>query len=292
MPFEINTPNVKPLLPVWASIVLFLIAYFVLMMVIYFVLSLTFSLLPESFPHEMIQGQFFQSVSGLVSAVVCAVYFTKQVNHLPVSSLGLNFKGRGKDAAVGVLLAMVLYAIGFSASLLLGAVEIVSVELNITVLVVSFFLYLIAATMEEVLVRGYIQGLLMTKMNRFLALIISALLFSLLHFFNDNITFLSFLNLFLAGVMLGASFMYTRNLCFPIMLHVAWNWIQGSVLGYEVSGTKMFPSLITLQLPENNIINGGSFGFEGSILCTALTIISAVLIVLYYERKKRQEKYC
>ena len=135
---------------------------------------------------------------------------------------------------------------------------------------------------------GYIPGRLMTKMNKFVAMCIAPLLFSAIHISHPNIGLFPLFNLFLAGLLLGASYMYTRNLWFPIFLHTAWNWIQGPILGYEVSGTKMFPSVINLHLPEENIINGGRFGFEGSIICTILMIIGTAAIIGWYTRKQQR----
>ncbi len=78
------------------------------------------------------------------------------------------------------------------------------------------------------------------------------------------------LNLLLAGMLLGASYLYTKNLCFPISLHLFWNWIQGPILGYDVSGSHSESSMLTLHLPENNVLNGGAFGFEGSLIAQYL----------------------
>ncbi|MDE5710977.1 MAG: CPBP family intramembrane metalloprotease, partial [Bacteroides sp.] len=124
--------------------------------------------------------------------------------------------------------------------------------------------------------------------NRFVALFISSTSFSLMHFFNPNFEFLPFLNILLAGVLLGASYIYTRNLCFPVALHWFWNWLQGPVLGYEVSGNRFGDTLLTLRLSDAHLMNGGSFGFEGSLLCTFLLIIGSGLIIGHYERKIRR----
>lgn len=135
--------------------------------------------------------------------------------------------------------------------------------------------------------RGYILGhLLYTRMNKFLALLLSAALFAVLHIFNPGIDFLPLLNLLLAGVLLGASYLYTRNLCFPISLHLFWNWIQGPVLGYQVSGNNFMSSMLSLHLPEENVLNGGAFGFEGSLICTVLMIVFTLLIIWRGEKKE------
>ncbi|NDV65994.1 CPBP family intramembrane glutamic endopeptidase [Bacteroides sp. 224] len=281
-----NFLSAKCLIPVWLSVPLYIIITYSLVAVLSIFSSLFLKLLPAN--HSTLSLLITYFVSWLVmlfSAVVCAILFMKYINGRPVSELGFSIKGRRKDCLVGVIFAAVLYAIGFTVSLALGVLEVAAVRWDFVSLIGSFIVYFIAASAEEVLVRGYVQGILMTKMNKFAALIVASLLFSLLHIFNANLTFFSLLNLFLAGIMLGASFMYTHNLWFPIMLHTAWNWIQGSVLGYEVSGGKLFPSLFTLRLSENNLLNGGSFGFEGSIICSILLIISSVLIVRYYESR-------
>lgn len=281
-----HSPN-KPLLPVWATVPLYIIASFLLMAILGGVVLSILESIPESdsIYYDM-TGQFAIGVVTLGGAWICAVLFLKYIDQCPVKELGMSIKGRWKDCFAGFLYAVPIYAIGFTASLAFNVIEITSVNAQPEVLIGTLFVYFVAAAMEEVMIRGYVQGRLMTKMNRFPAMVIASLIFSLMHIFNSNIDVLPLINLFLAGLLLGASYMYTRNLWFPIFLHTAWNWIQGSVLGYEVSGTKMFPSMISLHLPEENIINGGRFGFEGSIICTILTLIATALIIVYYERKR------
>ena len=98
-----------------------------------------------------------------------------------------------------------------------------------------------------------------------------------------------YLPVLLAGCLLGASFLYTRNLCFPVVLHWFWNWLQGPVLGYEVSGMDSGETLLTLRLTGSDLLTGGSFGFEGSLLCTVLLVVGTLAIVAYYERRGRKE---
>lgn len=187
---------------------------------------------------------------------------------------------RRKDALAGILLAVVLYAVGFGISLLVGAVEVAGVALNLSTLFISLGFCLLVAITEELALRGFVlERMLQGGVNKFWALFLSAALFSLIHIGNPNFDFLSFINLLLAGILLGSSYIYTRNLSFPIALHWFWNWIQGPVLGYEVSGNKFCDGLLTLHLPEANLINGGAFGFEGSILCTVLMIAGTGVIL-------------
>ena len=187
----------------------------------------------------------------------------------------------------GLLIAVLFYLVGFGLSLLLGEIEVTGFKFESVNLLGSWVFFLLVALFEEILMRGYILGrLLHTRMNKFLSLFISSALFALLHIFNPEIDFLPMLNLLLAGMLLGASYLYTKNLCFPISLHLFWNWIQGPVLGYEVSGNNFISSMLTLHLPEDNVLNGGAFGFEGSLICTVLMIVLTILIVWWGEKRE------
>lgn len=225
----------------------------------------------------------------LVSYLSAAVLVLRW-RRLPLSLLGLSLKGRWKDLLAGFGVALLLYVVGFGLSLLTGTVEVAGVQLVPSALLGTLLLFLLVAVTEEVMLRGFVLGrMLAGGMNRFVALFLSSALFSAMHLFNPNFAFLPFVNILLAGCLLGASFLYTRNLCFPIVLHWFWNWLQGPVLGYEVSGTDCGQTLLTLRLKGSDLLTGGSFGFEGSLLCTVLLVVGTLAIVGYYERRGRKE---
>lgn len=223
---------------------------------------------------------------GYLSAAVLVLRWRK----LPLSLLGMSLRGRGKDLLAGLGVAVLLYAVGFGTSLLMGIVEIASVQWVPRDLLGTLLFFLLVAVTEEVMLRGFVLGrMLSAGMNRFVALFLSSALFSAMHLFNPNFALLPFVNILLAGCLLGASFLYTRNLCFPVVLHWFWNWLQGPVLGYEVSGMDSGETLLTLRLTGSDLLTGGSFGFEGSLLCTVLLVVGTLAIVGYYERRGRKE---
>lgn len=223
---------------------------------------------------------------GYLSAAVLVLRWRK----LPLSLLGMSLRGRGKDLLAGLGVAVLLYAVGFGTSLLMGIIEIASVQWVPRDLLGTLLFFLLVAVTEEVMLRGFVLGrMLSAGMNRFVALFLSSALFSAMHLFNPNFALLPFVNILLAGCLLGASFLYTRNLCFPVVLHWFWNWLQGPVLGYEVSGMDSGETLLTLRLTGSDLLTGGSFGFEGSLLCTVLLVVGTLAIVAYYERRGRKE---
>ena len=242
---------------------------------------------------EMQEGSlpslFLERLLMLVGYLSAAVLVLRWRN-LPLSLLGMSLRGRGKDLLAGLGVAVLLYAVGFGTSLLMGTVEIASVEWVPRDLLGTLLFFLLVAVTEEVMLRGFVLGrMLSAGMNRFVALFLSSALFSAMHLFNPNFALLPFVNILLAGCLLGASFLYTRNLCFPVVLHWFWNWLQGPVLGYEVSGMDSGETLLTLRLTGSDLLTGGSFGFEGSLLCTVLLVGGTLAIVAYYERRGRKE---
>ena len=148
----------------------------------------------------------------------------------------------------------------------------------------SIVFFILISLIEEVLCRGYILGQLLETSNKYIALIISSIIFTALHSFNPNMGTIPILNLFLAGILLGITYIYTKNLWFPIALHFSWNFFQGPIFGFEVSGQEFY-AIIQQSRVEDNFLNGGSFGFEGSLLATILMLVSIFLIDQYYRRK-------
>lgn len=250
-------------------------------------------LIQKALGMEMQEGSlpslFLERLLMLIGYLSAAVLVLRWRN-LPLSLLGMSLRGRGKDLLAGLGVAVLLYAVGFGTSLLMGTVEIASVQWVPRDLLGTLLFFLLVAVTEEVMLRGFVLGrMLSAGMNRFVALFLSSALFSAMHLFNPNFALLPFVNILLAGCLLGASFLYTRNLCFPVVLHWFWNWLQGPVLGYEVSGMDSGETLLTLRLTGSDLLTGGSFGFEGSLLCTVLLVVGTLAIVGYYERRGRKE---
>lgn len=261
------------------DLVLFAALFGVIFVLISMPLSFVFK---ESNYQEMLTNLpvLLLSETLMLISTFLAAWIVLRVRGLPLTGLGLSIRGRWKDLGNGFLFILVLYAVGFGLSLILGAVEVVGVRFQLSSLLLTLLFFFLVAVTEELIGRGFILGRMLDGgVNKFWALLLSSVIFSLMHLFNPSFAVLPFLNILLAGVFLGASYIYTRNLCFPIALHWFWNWLQGPVLGYEVSGNKFGDSLLQLQLPEANLMNGGTFGFEGSLLCTVLLVIGTVLIL-------------
>ena len=211
-------------------------------------------------------------------------FFMKFVDEEKFVNLGFQIKNRIKDINVGVILGFLIMSAGLLTLISLNQVEFLKYNFSIKDIVLAILVYIIVAITEEVLFRGYILRNFMGSFNNYMALVVSSILFALAHGFNPNMDWFSYLNLFLAGILLGATYVYTKNLWFPIALHFSWNFFQ-TLFGFNVSGQDFY-SLIEFKIIDKNMINGGDFGFEGSIFSIVAHVLLITAIFLYYERIK------
>ena len=278
-----NEPKAKR----FGKVAIDIISFVTLAVIIITILGIPFSAVLQKQGKEGADKMFYFVLSEtlMLIGIFLSSWIVWHFRGVSLTGLGRSLAIRKKDLLSGISLAIVLYAVGFGVSLLAGAIEIAGVVFNPSSLLISFVFFLLVAITEEFALRGFVlERMLQGGVNKFWALFLSATLFSLVHIANPNFDFLSFINILLAGILLGSSYIYTRNLCFPIALHWFWNWIQGPVLGYEVSGNKFCDGLLTLHLPEANLINGGAFGFEGSILCTVLMVAGTGVILKMFRK--------
>ena len=271
----------------FGNVAIDIISFVTLAVIIITILGIPFSSVLQKLGKEGADKMFYFVLSEtlMLIGIFLSAWIVWHFRGVSLTGLGRSLAIRKKDLLSGISLAIVLYAVGFGVSLLAGAIEIAGIVFNPSSLLISFVFFLLVAITEEFALRGFVlERMLQGGVNKFWALFLSATLFSLVHIANPNFDFLSFINILLAGILLGSSYIYTRNLCFPIALHWFWNWIQGPVLGYEVSGNKFCDGLLTLYLPEANLINGGAFGFEGSILCTVLMVAGTGVILKMFRK--------
>lgn len=278
-----NEPKAKR----FGKVAIDIISFVTLAVIITTILGIPFSAVLQKLGKEGADKMFYFVLSEtlMLIGIFLSAWIVWHFRGVSLAGLERSLAIRKKDLLSGISLAIVLYAVGFGVSLLAGAIEIAGVVFNPSSLLISFVFFLLVAITEEFALRGFVlERMLQGGVNKFWALFLSATLFSLVHIANPNFDFLSFINILLAGILLGSSYIYTRNLCFPIALHWFWNWIQGPVLGYEVSGNKFCDGLLTLHLPEANLINGEAFGFEGSILCTVLMVAGTAVILKMFRK--------
>lgn len=243
---------------------------------------------PESLdtPETTIQ-HLVTSIFDLTGTVLVLWFFMSNVDKTHFKNLGFHAHNQLKDFNIGMLIGLIIMVIISSILIVIGEVSITSIDFNLPELLMTVLLFTSVSVVEETLIRGYVLRNMMLSFNKYVALILSSVIFSLLHAGNPNVTNLGLVDLFLAGIVLGIPYLYTKNLWMPIGLHLSWNLFQ-SLLGFNVSGQDTY-SIIELEYVSENITNGGAFGIEGSYLSVIAEIITIGWLVWYFEKRNSSE---
>jgi membrane protease YdiL (CAAX protease family) len=146
----------------------------------------------------------------------------------------------------------------------------------------GFSIFLWAAVAEELLFRGFMFQRLMDAFGQWPAQLIVAALFLLTHINNPGMTgmvkILASINIFIASIMFGLAFIKTKNLAMPFGLHFMANYMQGTILGFGVSGENE-PGLLQPVFYDAPVwLGGGDFGMEASLPGLCFVIIITVIL--------------
>ena len=150
----------------------------------------------------------------------------------------------------------------------------------ISSVLVILFGWIIQGATEEIVTRGWLLNVLSSKYNIGFGLLISSTLFGLMHLTNPNVNYIAVINIILVGLFYGLYVIKTNDLWSVCGMHSAWNFAQGNIFGFEVSGLDIsVGTLIDLNLVENDFITGGVFGPEASIVATFVLLLSIIILL-------------
>ena len=152
-------------------------------------------------------------------------------------------------------------------------------------LVGYFTLFILAGASEEIMFRGYILQNLREWPGTILAVVISSVLFGLVHGLNPNFNLFATLNIALAGVAFCYAYLITGNLWLPLAFHFSWNFFQGPVFSFPVSGMISGGLLLTQVSQAGNAVTGGAFGPEGGLTGLGAQLLGLLILWLWAKRR-------
>ncbi len=138
---------------------------------------------------------------------------------------------------------------------------------------------------EEVLIRGWVLPVIGARYKPWIGLLVSSLIFALLHGLNPGLSVIALINLALFGLFAGLYAMREGSMWGISALHSVWNWVQGNFFGFEVSGTNAGGgTLLNLKETGADWLTGGAFGPEGGLAVTIVLVI-AIAVTLFWKSK-------
>ncbi len=229
------------------------------------------------------------STIGMILTIISSALIIMKISKIQLKDLGLDFTGVfGKifTGTIGGLIAISLVALGIS---LLGgtstAYNFQSKYIKNILIGIVFFAF--QGTYEELMFRSYLMPHLSKSIGIFWSILISSMLFSLLHALNPGMTVMPVINLMLASVVFSLVYYKTGNLWIVGFAHGVWNFAQGFIYGSMVSGITLKGSILqSLPIENKELISGGSFGFEGSIITSLLGVILIVGLIVSIRKKE------
>ncbi|MGB8213114.1 MAG: type II CAAX endopeptidase family protein [Anaerolineales bacterium] len=222
-------------------------------------------------------------------AITASIYPARRIlDRRSFASLGFKF-GRLvlPDLLAGIAITMVMMGLIYLAMSLLGwiqfggfAWQFDSLPVVLGQILLFLLLFIVVGWQEELLSRGYHLQTLASGINLFWGVLISSAIFGILHLGNPNATWASAVGIFFAGLFLALGYLRTGQLWLSIGLHIGWNFCEGVIFGFPVSGMIAYP-LLHIHVSGPEIWTGGAFGPEAGLIILPAIAIGVLLINLY-----------
>jgi hypothetical protein len=228
---------------------------------------------------------FLDTLTGVIDVLGAVVIVTLLIERRSLGEVGLGAEGLpakwGRGFAVGgayLLFCVLVLAVA-------GAYRVTAVNFALWPLLSGFALQVVIGLFEEGLFRGILFRLLEEGLGSWVALLLSAAMFGAMHLGNPEATLWGAAAIAIeAGLLLGAAYMLTRNLWFVAGLHTAWNFVQGPLFGFTISGSELVKESLLVPMVQGPMwLTGGAFGLEASVVAVlgglALAVAFATLAV-------------
>lgn len=244
---------------------------------------------------ELSNNQLFNSAANMLQNVIIilsVVLFWKVFDKKPLRDMGITPVKEGyRDFLKGLAFGIIAISTVFIILLVTGNVSVAKglahPEFTFDMLT-GLLMFILVGFGEEIFSRGYCMTVLNQTGNRWVVVLVSSMIFSILHAVNPNVSALGLINIFLVGVLFAYMVLKTGSIWMPIGFHITWNYLQGNIFGFEVSGQEIQGGLYSTRYITENIVNGGKFGPEGGI---ATTIILLIFFVIIWKLIKTKSNY-
>jgi uncharacterized protein len=220
---------------------------------------------------------------GSVGGILITYLLWRFINKGQITQLG--FRGSLKDLWFGLFLGAISITVIFIVLLATGNVTLVNPlsSPQFSVYTISFlFLFILVGFSEEMFFRGYVMSTMASRGNKkWVIYVASALIFSIAHGLNPNVSILGLINIAVVGILFAYMFYATNSLWLPIGYHIMWNYFQGNVFGFAVSGTAPNGIYSVEVAAGRDWLTGGAFGLEGGLMATLLILLGFVATRVY-----------
>lgn len=240
-----------------------------------------------------LQSMLLMKYYGFFIFSILTLLYCKFVEKRTIQSMGFNRNIIGY--LKGIFLAIVLLGLSLGFIVLTRNITYNGIYNNINIPIIIAFLgaFIIQGAMEETMCRGFLMVSLSKKTTITTSILISSMLFAIPHFsslFENGLVYgiIGTINLLLVSAIFSLLMIKNKNIWISCAIHSFWNFFLFNIVGLNLSGTDKQPAVFSFTLNESNIINGGSYGIEASIITTF--VLTAFVILLIFLIKKEESK--
>lgn len=238
----------------------------------------------------LVNNVVFTLIMGFACILMGIYLYVRYVEKRPFISLGFDksswitkyLKGYGFACITMTVIALIIGG--------LGEYRFMTKGVNVGYSMLPAILFTIIGWMvqggtEEVLTRGWLMTSISARTNIYLGIVLNSGLFMIAHLFNNSISGIALINLFIFGIFASVYAINEGSLWAICGFHSGWNWFQGNILGIEVSGNPTIGGSLIKLIPGDVVfISGGSFGIEASIITTIVLVLCSVLYIYKIKR--------
>lgn len=217
-------------------------------------------------------------VIALAAVYISYRLYTQWIEKRQVTELSAN--GAVKEISLGLLLGFGIITTVIGVLWAIGSYQVSGFN-SWLVLLPAAVANIPSGFVQEILFRGILFRITEESLGTWFALIISTLLFGLVHIFSAGATVFSTLSIMLeAGILLAAAYILTRRLWLAVGIHIAWDFAVDGIFGVGSSALTGNPihGLLQAKLIGPDLLTGGQFGVEVSVIALVVALSVGALL--------------
>ncbi len=258
-------------------------------------LSLLISILPGNFIMPF-DGLFTVQLLELL-VIGGSIYFARRwIDKRDFISLGIKINRQAwQDLLLGIAIPGLMMGFIFAIEWSFGWISFEGFAWQfhplsdvITNVLLGFIFFIFVGWNEELLSRGYHLQTIASGSNLGWGIFLSSAVFGILHLGNPNATWISAVGILFAGIFLAYGYVRTGQLWLSVGLHIGWNYFEGTVFGFPVSGLDVY-HLTHINIDGPVLWTGGAFGPEAGLVMIPALLLGAGLIRVYTRGRAEQK---
>lgn len=257
-------------------------------------------LLHFAFGKNMLVGDTFDTQTitlityyGYIIVSGVALLYWKIIEKKPLTEMGLG--GHLGSYFIGAALALFLLAVTVAVATFAGGMKYLGVFENPDIPLIFLLTggFIVQGATEEILCRGIVFHSLKDRTSLAVATNISTLMFIIPHLSSllgggAIYGVLGIINLVLISTIFSLLTIRFKSIWASCGLHSFWNAALYCILGLNLSGNdETVAAIFNMQSAPENILNGGEYGIEASVV-TTVVLTAATALLWVFNRKHRK----